>query len=49
MSSNEIESNLNETNDLVAETTEIGYPVRIYFIDLAKMYMNQSAGSGILK
>ena len=41
MSSNKSESNLNELNDLVAETTEVGYPVRIYFIDLAKMSMHQ--------
>ena len=41
MSSNKSESNLNELNDLIAETTEVGYPVRIYFIDLAKMSMHQ--------
>ncbi|MBQ8596376.1 MAG: helix-turn-helix transcriptional regulator [Lachnospiraceae bacterium] len=41
MSSIEIESNLNEMSDLVTENNEIGYPVSIYFIDLAKMYMNQ--------
>lgn len=41
MSSIRPEAILGEQNDLVAETTEVGYPVKIYFIDLSKMYMNQ--------
>ena len=41
MFSNDTESTINPISDPVAETNEVGYPVRIYFIDLSKMYMNQ--------